>query len=97
MWLDTRQGLNTLFIFGRHRCSMRIEKRTMNWQPKVSTFDQMEAARKKRRAWAQATLQNSQALQSNFINGNLSQTQGAVNLTINQAVARVRSGEKPKV
>ncbi len=76
---------------------MRIEKRTMNWQPKVSTFDQMEAARKKRRAWAQATLQYTQSLQNSFINSNVSQAQGAVNITMSQAVARVRTGEKPKV
>lgn len=69
----------------------------MNWQPKVSTFDQMEAARKKRRAWAQATLQYTQSLQNTFINSNVSQAQGAVNITMSQAVARVRSGEKPKV
>ena len=76
---------------------MRIEKRSMNWIQKPSLYEQAETARLKRKAYSQATLNNSQALHSSFISTGTSSSSNAVNLTMSIAVERVRSGVKPKV
>lgn len=75
---------------------MQIQKRSMNWLPKPSAWQSMEAARLKRRAYNQATLESSAAVNATLITAN-NTSSNAVNLTIQQAATRIRSGVKPKV
>lgn len=76
---------------------MRIEKRTMNWLPRPSLYDEAEAARLKRKADAQDYLSRQAGNASAFSGLNTLAAGGAVDLTMNIAIARVRSGIKPKV
>lgn len=76
---------------------MRIEKRTMNWLPRPSLHDEAEAARLKRRANAQDFLARQASNAGVFARVNSSAAGGAVDLTMNIAIARVKSGVKPKI
>jgi hypothetical protein len=75
---------------------MIVEKRTMNWLPRASIYDEMQANAEKRRANLRADLAQSANYNSALIAGN-TDTSGAVNLTIQIAAARLRSGTTPKV
>jgi len=70
---------------------MRIQKRTMNWMPRPSLYEEAEAARLKRRANARAYL-NQAGNTTSFFGLNNSSTSAAVDLTMSIAVARVRAG-----
>lgn len=74
---------------------MRIEKRTMNWLPKVGVYQEMQNNRAKRQL-ANARVDASAANAAAMIGGNTDSTE-AVNLTLRIAAARVQTGIKPKV
>jgi hypothetical protein len=76
---------------------MQIAKRTMNWLPSASLYDEAETARLKRKAQAQADISSSSSLSSNLIGTGTSSTTEAVNLTLRIAAARVQTGKTPKV
>jgi hypothetical protein len=76
---------------------MQIQKRTMNWLPRASLYEEAEAARVKRKANAQAYLAQQSSNASAFTSLTTSSAGSAVDLTMNIAIARVRSGVKPKV
>lgn len=80
-----------------HLPIMQIEKRSMNWLPRASLYREAEAARLKRKANAEAYLSQQSSNASAFTSLNTSAAGGAVDLTFQIAVARVRSGSKPKV
>lgn len=76
---------------------MEIQKRTMNWLPKPSLYNEAEANRLKRKSNAQAALSQASTA-SSLIGAGISTTGDAVNLTLRIAAARVQSGVnvKPK-
>jgi len=76
---------------------MQITKRTMNWLPRASLYNEAEAARLKRKANAQAYLEQQSSNASAFTSLNTASAGSAVELTMSIAIARVRSGAKPKV
>jgi hypothetical protein len=76
---------------------MRIEKRTMNWLPRPSLFNEAEAARLKRKAHAQADLSTSAAMNTALISANTSNTGESINLTLRVAAARIQSAVNKKV
>lgn len=78
-----------------HGCPMEIQKRTMNWLPKVGVYQEMQMNRAKR-ADANARVDASMAQASAMIGSNTDSTE-AVNLTLRIAAARVQTGIKPKV
>jgi hypothetical protein len=75
---------------------MRVEKRTLNWLPRASISDEMDAAREKRRAYIKQDLANAASLNSSLIYTNTASTD-SVNLTFSIAAQRIRSGTTPKV
>ncbi len=75
---------------------MQIVKRTLNWLPRASISDEMEAAREKRRAYLKADLANAASLNSSLISTN-SSTTDAVNLTFSIAAQRIQNGTTRKV
>ncbi|MGV3491657.1 MAG: hypothetical protein ACO1OG_10080 [Devosia sp.] len=68
----------------------------MNWLPRASMYDEMQANAEKRRANLRADLANSANYNAAFISSNTNSTE-AVNLTLRVAAARVQTGIKPKV
>lgn len=80
-----------------HILPMQIGKRTMNWLPRPSLYDEAEAARLKRKANAQSYLAQQASNASAFSSLNTFASGSAVDLTMRIAAARVRSGVKPKV
>jgi hypothetical protein len=75
---------------------MQIQKRSMNWVSKSSPWQEMEAARLKRRAYSQAALSTASAFSSSLIS-TANSTTDSVNLTMQIAVDRVRNGTTRKV
>ncbi len=80
-----------------HNCDMQIQKRTMNWLPRASLYDEAEAARVKRKAQAQADLSSSASMNSAFISTGTAVTGESVNLTLRIAAARLQNGTTRKV
>ena len=78
-----------------HAYPMQIQKRSMNWLPKVGVYQEMQNNRAKR-ADANARVDAQMAQASAMIGGNTDSTE-AVNLTLRIAAARVQTGIKPKV
>lgn len=76
---------------------MQIAKRSMNWLPRASLYDEAETARLKRRANSEAYLAQQSSNASAFSSLSTVSSGGAVDLAMSIAVARVRSGVKPKV
>jgi hypothetical protein len=74
---------------------MEIQKRSMNWLPKVGVYQEMQNNRAKMKA-ANARVDASAAGAQAMIGGNTDSTE-AVNLTLRIAAARVQTGIKPKV
>lgn len=68
----------------------------MNWLPRASMYDEMQANAAKRRAALRADLANSANTNAALISGN-TDSSGAVNLTIQIATQRLRSGVTPKI
>lgn len=75
---------------------MIVEKRSLNWLPRASISDEMEAARAKRRSYLQADLASSANYNSALISTNTSSGE-AVNLTLRIAAARIQNGTIRKV
>lgn len=75
---------------------MIVEKRSLNWLPRASISDEMDAAREKRRAYLQSDLATSASYNSALISTNTS-TADSVNLTMSIAVERLRNGTTRKV
>jgi len=78
-----------------HAYRMEIQKRSMNWLPKLGVYQQMQANRAKMQE-ANARVDASAANAAAMIGGNTDSTE-AVNLTLRIAAARVQTGIKPKV
>lgn len=76
---------------------MQIEKRTMNWLPRASLYDEAEANRVKRKTYAQQAMAQSSTA-TGLISGSISNSGDAVNLTLRIAAQRVQAGVnvKPK-
>lgn len=75
---------------------MIVEKRSMNWLPRASMYDEMQANAEKRRANLRADLAKSASYNSTLIAGNTDSTE-AVNLTLRIAAARLQNGTTKKV
>lgn len=71
---------------------MRIEKRTMNWLPRPSLYNEAEAARLKRKINAQSSIEQQSRNAGMLTSLNTSAAANAVDLTMSIAVARVRAG-----
>lgn len=76
---------------------MQIQKRTLNWLPRASLYQEAEANRLKRKANSQDVMNSSSNLNSTLIGNNTSISGEAVNLTLRIAAARIQTGVKPKV
>jgi hypothetical protein len=76
---------------------MRIEKRTMNWLPKLSAYQEMQQAREKRQV-ANERVAISASNASNMIGSGIANATESYNLTLRIAAARVQAGVnvKPK-
>ena len=74
---------------------MLIQKRTMNWLPKLSAFDHAQQQTARRQAMTKSFIaqqqQNNAALLGSF---NITSSQSKVELIINQAVQRITAGKK---
>lgn len=76
---------------------MQIQKRTMNWLPRASLYDEAEAARLKRKANAQSAIATSSNNSSALISGGTSNVGESINLTLRIAAARIQGGTTKKV
>lgn len=74
-----------------HPRNMIIQKRTMNWLPKLSAYQEMQANQAKRRE-ANARVDASMASASNMIGAGISTATESYNLTLRTAAARVQKG-----
>lgn len=77
--------------------SMIVEKRSMNWLPRASMYDEMEAAREKRRANIKADLASAANINASLISGGTALTGESINLTLRIAAARLQNGTTKKV
>lgn len=75
---------------------MQIQKRTMNWLPRPTLFNEAEGARLKRRAQAQDDIAKSSSLAANFIGSGADNTGEQVNLTLRIAAARIQTAAQEK-
>jgi hypothetical protein len=75
---------------------MQIQKRTMNWLPRPSLFNEAEAARLKRKAQAQADLEKTSNMASALIGGSTGNTGASINLTLQIAATRIQAAAKEK-
>jgi hypothetical protein len=75
---------------------MIIQKRTMNWLPRASVYQEAEANRLKRKENAQSAMAQGSNT-SSLISGGTALTGESINLTLRIAAARVQTGVKPKV
>lgn len=77
--------------------AMQIQKRTMNWLPRASLYDEAETARLKRRAQAQSDIATSANANAALISGGTSNVGESINLTLRIAAARIQGGTTKKV
>lgn len=70
---------------------MRIEKRTMNWLPKLSTFEHARQQAAHRRAMAKSFISKQQDTAAMLSSANAVSSSGTVDLAIDQAVRRILS------
>jgi hypothetical protein len=68
---------------------MRIEKRTMGWFPKPSTWDHQQSLNAKRRAQAQSYITDQSTLATGIFAATETANAGSVELAIKTAVARL--------
>ena len=68
---------------------MRIEKRTMNWLPKPSLYQEAAAKRAKQKAAHQEFINNTSSLASTVANINTTFVQETTNIVANAALARI--------
>jgi hypothetical protein len=68
---------------------MQIEKRTMGWFPRQSTWDYQQSLNAKRRAQAEAYIADQSVLASGIFGAQDTASAGIVELSIKAAVARL--------
>lgn len=73
---------------------MQIAKRSMNWLPRASLFNEAEAARLKRKAYAQDDIAKGQNVASGLIGVENSGEQ--INLTLRIAANRIQTQAQEK-
>lgn len=76
---------------------MIVQKRSMNWLPRASLYDEAETARLKRRAQAQSDLATSANNNAVLISTGTANVGESINLTLRIAAARVQGGTTRKV
>jgi hypothetical protein len=77
---------------------MQIEKRTMNWLPRASLYDEAEAARTKRKAYSQAVLAQNASYNNALIStANTGNTGEQINLTLRIAAERIQTQASAKL
>jgi hypothetical protein len=77
---------------------MKIEKRTMNWLPRASLYDEAEAARTKRKAYSQSAINQSASINSTLIDtANNTNTGEQINLTLRIAAQRIQDQASAKL
>lgn len=69
---------------------MQIEKRTMNWMPRASAYDEAVAAREKRKSSNSEFIAGQSSLMSTISGVMTSQVSETVNITSRVALARVQ-------
>jgi hypothetical protein len=69
--------------------AMQIEKRTMGWLPKPSTWEYQQALNAKRRAQAEAYIADQSALATGIFGAQDTASAGFVDLSIKAAIARL--------
>lgn len=75
---------------------MQIVKRSMNWLPRASLFNEAEAARLKRKAQAQADIEKNASAASGLIGGATINTGDQINLTLRIAASRIQAAANEK-
>ena len=70
---------------------MRIQKRTMNWLPRPSLYEEAENARLKRKVHVQADIERNSVAASGLIGGATINTGESINLTLRIAAARIQA------
>ena len=70
---------------------MQIQKRTMNWLPKATLYNEQAAKREKQKAVHQAFLASQSSLTSTIGSIMTSNTQGTTELVSNVALARLKT------
>ena len=75
---------------------MQIVKQSMNWLPRASAWQEAESARLKRKAANAEFMSTSSTNNATLISTNTSSSD-SVNLTMQMAMTRLRSGKVPKV
>ncbi len=78
-------------------CPMQIQKRSMNWLPRASLFNEAEAARIKRKAQAQADIANAASMNASLISAGFASTGDSVNLSFRIAANRIQTKSTKKV
>lgn len=76
---------------------MIVQKRSMNWLPRPSLYDEAETARLKRRAQAQSDIATTANHNAALISGGTSAVGESINLTLRIAAARLQNGTTKKV
>ena len=75
---------------------MQIAKRTMNWLPRPSLYDEAETARLKRKAHVQADIERNTAAASGLIGGAVGNSGESINLTLRIAAQRIQATANEK-
>jgi hypothetical protein len=75
---------------------MQIQKRTMNWLPRPSLYEEAENARLKRKAYVQDDIAKTQALASGLIGGATDNVGEQINLTLRIAASRIQTQAQEK-
>lgn len=75
---------------------MQIAKRTMNWLPRPSLYEEAENARLKRKAYAQSDIEKNSYAASGLIGGATVNTGEQINLTLRIAAARIQATANEK-
>lgn len=75
---------------------MQIAKRSMNWLPRASLYDEAETARLKRKAYAQSDIEKNSAAASGLIGGGIINSGESINLALRIAAARIQATAQAK-
>ncbi len=75
---------------------MQIAKRSMNWLPRPSLYQEAENARLKRKAYARNDIAMGQSLASGLIGGATINTGEEINLTLRIAANRIQTQAQEK-
>jgi hypothetical protein len=76
---------------------MRIEKRTMGWLPKPSTYAYATSLASKRRAVAQAGIAQTEALASTLTSIGPAASSSMIDITLQVAADRITAAAKAKI